>query len=617
MRRIPNYMAFVAALGVATLAQAASTATDRIAETLVTASRLGVTDQRVFVLDNAELGRTAFHVADLLAHLPGLAMSTAGPRGALTQARVRGAEANHLLVLIDGVPANDPAGGSEFEFGGLDPAGVDRIEYLAGPQSAVWGSDALAGVLHIVTRPEANRRRLSVAFGGNDTIDADAAWARVGEQGFAAVSLGHHRTAGTNAALLGDEKDGFDRTALQLGGGRRIGRWELSFSGRSRTGRTEYDPTPAPHFVPADGDRRTDGDFAMLQASARFNAGDAFVPWIRVASVRTARDNFAESAFTDGTVGRKDVATLAGNWRLGRHRANITAEFGRETLRQAGAATAFGNPNQRQRMSTASLAGEFQAALGPFAVSASARADANDAFDDSLAYRLGAAVGTMPRWFASVGRGIKNPTFVERFGYTPDTFVGNPQLEPETGTGLEAGARWAWERGALAVAAFRTVLEREIDGFHFDAAQGAFTARNLECTSRRRGLELSGHVALGRATLDAAYSYVESTAEGEPEPRRPRHLASVGLRGDLSPRLAMGASLRHSGAAWDRDFSTWPATRVRLDGFRLLRLDAEYAATPRSRWQFIVENALDAGYATVYGYRSPGVAAMVRMELYI
>ena len=78
MQRIPTYIAFAAVLGVATLAQAAFAATARIAETVVvTASRLGVTDQQIFVLDNEDLGRTAFHVADLLAHLPGLAMSTA------------------------------------------------------------------------------------------------------------------------------------------------------------------------------------------------------------------------------------------------------------------------------------------------------------------------------------------------------------------------------------------------------------------------------------------------------------------------------------------------------------------------------------------------------------
>lgn len=613
MNRVSAGRAFAVALCAAAIA-CSSAATPRIAETVVTASRIGVTDQLVVVLDDEALARTGFHVAGLLAGLPGLALSTAGPHGALTQARVRGAEANHLLVLIDGVPANDPAGGAEFEFGGLDPAGIERIEYLPGPQSAVWGSDALAGVLHIRTVPRTGRRRLALAFGSDNTLDADASWARVDERGYATASAGRHRTDGSNAALQGTEKDGFDRTALQLGGGRQVGAWRLSASARGRTGRTAYDPLPAPLFIPADGDYWTDTDFTALQATAA-RGGDALAMTYGLGSARTARANFADGASASSTVGRRDTASLAANFPLLGQRANLTAEFATATFRQTASATAYGDPNQRQRMNTASLAGEVQGEFGPVAVMVSARHDANDVFDDSFAYRLGAAAGTAPRWFASIGHGVKNPTFIERFGYAPNTFKGNPQLAPETAIGFEAGARWAWQHGGLAIAAFHAVLDDEIDGFYFDTAQGAFTARNLEGRSKRRGVEFHGHAEAGRLRFEGSYSFVRSEAAGERELRRPRHLAKASLHHRISPRLRLGATALHNGSAWDRDFATWPATFVQLDAFRLLRVDAEYAATPRWRWQFIVENALDANYATVYGYGSPGRAAMLRLQV--
>ena len=111
---------------------------------------------------DAEVDEAPFHAADALRAMPGLALTTNGHRASLTQVRVRGAEANHLLVLLDGIALNDPALGSEFNFGALDFAGIQRIEYLAGPQSAVWGSDALAGVLYFDTKPRQNTNRLSL-----------------------------------------------------------------------------------------------------------------------------------------------------------------------------------------------------------------------------------------------------------------------------------------------------------------------------------------------------------------------------------------------------------------------------------------------------------------------
>jgi vitamin B12 transporter len=107
----------------------------------------------ISIIDRETIDRrqSAF-AADLLRDLPGVAVSRSGGIGAQTQLRIRGAEANHLLVLIDGVEANDPAGNDEFGFEQLTTADIERLEFVRGPQSALWGSDALAGVLNIVTR---------------------------------------------------------------------------------------------------------------------------------------------------------------------------------------------------------------------------------------------------------------------------------------------------------------------------------------------------------------------------------------------------------------------------------------------------------------------------------
>ena len=128
-----------------------------IEEVLVSASLLPIAASRsanaITVIDSEQLkNRAALSVSDLLRDVPGMAVSRSGVQGSATQIRVRGAEANHLLVLIDGVEANDPSQSDELNWGTLSAADIERIEVIRGPQSSLRGSDAMAGVVNIVTR---------------------------------------------------------------------------------------------------------------------------------------------------------------------------------------------------------------------------------------------------------------------------------------------------------------------------------------------------------------------------------------------------------------------------------------------------------------------------------
>ena len=136
----------------------------------VTASRTPInsdeTASALSILSKEDIQqRNANSIADLLREIPGFAVSQQGSRGAVTQVRVRGAEANQVLVLIDGIEANDVSQGSEFNFAHLNADQIERIEIVRGPQSALWGSDALAGVINIITVPRVdsgNHHRLSL-----------------------------------------------------------------------------------------------------------------------------------------------------------------------------------------------------------------------------------------------------------------------------------------------------------------------------------------------------------------------------------------------------------------------------------------------------------------------
>src|SRR5690606_31290466 len=113
-------------------------------------------------------------VTRVIQRLPGTTFTRTGPMGSLTLLGVRGAPAGQTLVLIDGVRANDPANANaEFDLSQLNTATIDSIELLRGPNSVVWGSQAMGGVMNIVTRIE-NGYSASVEYGGDDRVTASA-----------------------------------------------------------------------------------------------------------------------------------------------------------------------------------------------------------------------------------------------------------------------------------------------------------------------------------------------------------------------------------------------------------------------------------------------------------
>ena len=133
-----------------------SQSTDSIDNIIVTGSRSPIQEVNlgssttVITRDQIE-NRQARYVTDVLRSIPGFAISHSGTTGSQTQVRVRGSEANHVLVLIDGVRANDPASGDEFRWELLSTSNIERIEIVRGPQSSLWGSDAVAAVVHVIT----------------------------------------------------------------------------------------------------------------------------------------------------------------------------------------------------------------------------------------------------------------------------------------------------------------------------------------------------------------------------------------------------------------------------------------------------------------------------------
>ena len=237
-------------------------------ETIVVhASRLGATTQQPTVLTASDIdARHAHHAGDILRALPGWALGQAGNRGGLTQARVRGAEANHVLVMLDGIELNNAALGGEYNFGNLDLTAARRMEIVNGPQSAVWGSDALAGLVYIDTTPQASAVTIDAAAGSMATRDASITASRADATGHAVLAASHFATDGNNLARSGDEEDGHSATTLHANFSRSLGQWTLGAVFRGVDAEVEYDPAPYPAYIPTDGDYVTAIGSPLCQA---------------------------------------------------------------------------------------------------------------------------------------------------------------------------------------------------------------------------------------------------------------------------------------------------------------------------------------------------------------
>ena len=619
-------VATLAATGIAhaeeAAAEAAASRNDRPETLLVRAARLPLpashSGSSASVLGREELERRqSASVGELLRSLPGVAMSRAGVIGSKSDLRLRGGEANHVLVFVDGVEANDPAGGGQFNFAHLLNSGIESVEVLRGPQSALWGSDALSGVVNIQTRRASPGWHADAfAEGGSD------AWKRYGgglafanERLNARFGLDRLSTDGDNIARDGGEEDGYRNLTAHLGLGYRLTpSLRLAAALRFTDAENEFDSGSPP----SDTDRETDAERFYGRVAADLDTLDG--RWshrLSFALTDTDNDNWSDGLRNSSTAAKVKVAGYQTRFALAEEHA-LTAAFERqqEDWSQRAEASPFGDPNHDEEMRTDSWIFEYQGRpLAPLSLLASLRRDDNDDFGDKTTGRVSAAwriaEGTKLR--AAWGTGIKNPTFTERFGYYTH-FVGNPDLEPEESTGWEIGLDQSLfdERLKLSLTWFDETLEDEINGFSYDPVAGGFTAVNKPGESERRGLELGGVWRLG-GSLNLRFSYTrldaseeDATGRSLDEIRRPEQIASANLNWS-SPhrRLNLNLNLDYNGTQDDTDFSVWPSRRVELDDYTLVALAGSYRLTDELQIFARLENALDDDYEEIFGYATP------------
>ena len=575
----------------------------------------------VTVLNGNELrARGLVTTADALRTVPGVMVNQGGNAGSLTQVRVRGSEANHTLVMIDGVPAQRLDEG-DFDWADFLLDDIERIEVVRGPQSGIAGANAHAGLISIFTksgrglaRPEAEYR----LEGGTQNSHRESASFR-GATGpfYGAITFQNRETGGYNISRMGNERDGHRAWIATAKGGLDIGNLNVEGSVRHVNRDVQYDPEffiPVPDVYGRDKFRSTQGRIAVTHTAfdgglmQRFGAsmvdqhyrsewrGGPFLlsPFL-VDSDATFLDYKATAKYGTGFFGGEQ------------HSLTLVLDQAREHYKHN-----FGADADRTRRG---IAAEHLVDLPwGLALATALRRDFNDAFADVTTWRVTGSqlvAGTGTRLHASVGKGVTNPTFTEQFGFFPG-FVGNPSLRPESSIGWDFGGEQRWLDGRLItdVTYFSADVQDAI-------APAGVTVVNLPGTSTRRGVEITlQYSPTDLFQIDASYTYTDARRpNGQAELRRPRHTGSVNVTAfspDQRGRATLGVS--YNGRMQDGETFNLP-NRVDLPAFTVASAILSYDLTPSATVYVRAENLFDKSYEEVFSYRARGFTAYAGLRV--
>ena len=559
--------------------------------------------------ENAIKSRQTTSVADLLSTTLGITVSRNGGPGQLTTVRIRGAEGDQTLVLIDGVRVNDPSSpGGGFDFGNLLAGNIERIEVLRGPNSVPWGSQAIGGVVNIVTATT-NGANLRAEYG--DKNSKQLVGQAGGRFGIVTASLGggYFADDGISAFKDGTERDGY----RQYAGNARVGvafsdAVSLDLRGYFADSKVDFDGFPPPFFSFADTPQFAKAQQVFGYAGLNVATGPV-KNRIAFTLSDTARDTFARpnTAANFTARGRTERFEYQGDASIS---DAIRAVFGveHETSRFR---------DNSSRYSTGITSGYAQIIANPtdsLTLTGGARVDEHKTYGTkttlsaNAAWRAGS--GTIIR--ASYGEGFKAPTLFQLF-----SFYGNGKLSPETAQSYDVGIEQTLidETLKLSLTAFRRDTRNQIDFSFAPNPARPFGFYDNIARTRAEGVEASIEMRpTQQLTMSANYTLTSAKdrSTGLALLRRPKHSVNASIDW-ANDRFKLGASLQTVSDSRDFDFQTFDPTN--LDGYTLATIRAAVPIGDHFEIYGRVENLFDVRYETVSGYGNYGRNAHVGARL--
>jgi vitamin B12 transporter len=549
------------------------------------------------VIDRADIERLQpLSLQDLLRGTPGLSIANNGGPGKNTSLFLRGSEAGHVLVLIDGVKIGSATAGVP-AIQDIPVDQIERIEIVRGPFSSLYGSEAIGGVIQIFTRRAQGtfEPNFSIGAGSYGEVRGDVGVAGKGEQGWYSAQLAHENTDGINscrgkpspggAGCFVDEpdRDGYRNTSLSLQGGYRFNQaWDADAHILRTDGYTEFDGS----FT-----NQADTEQHVAGARLRFRPTDKLTLTLNAGQSADLSENFEDGVYSSTFNTHRDLGSLQGDLGIAGGLLTLGYDWQRDRVDSD---TAYEN---NRRIDDA-VFGQWQQTFGSQSLQASARHDDNSQFGGKTTGSLlwGWELSNALRLTASAGTAYKAPTFNDL--YYPD--FGNPDLRPENSRNYELGLRGTPGWGKWSVNAFENQVD---DLIAYDAA--LFAPGNVS-RARIRGVEAVAATKLAQWDVAATATWLDPRNEsddanhGKVLARRARESARFDADRHFGA-LSAGASVYVA----DKRYDDLGNTRE-LGGYALIDLRVAYVLSAAWKLQLSANNVADRRYETAAFYNQPG-----------
>ena len=571
----------------------------RTEEVVVTASRVPEPRSDVLaavdVIERDELDVSGSQdVVELLRRVPGVDIVRGGGIGQQASVFIRGTNPNHALVLIDGVRVGALGTGS-YAWEHLPLGQIERIEIVRGPRAALWGADALGGVIQIFTRREA-RPYANLQLGNHDTHGFDAGVGRRGAQGSFGVHAGWLETRGQNSTRPGHfsfdpDRDGALLRNVMARGELALGSQHLEATLLHTDNEIEFDQ----------GRSQTHQDVQAVALSGELADG-----WDHRLTLGGSRDRLdTPDVFTVYQSRRRQADWLHSVTQGPRSQTSVGLSWLAEEGRQID--TIDDTAVYAQSRQTRSAFARWHARIQAQELELSGRYDDNSVYGSQSSFAAAWAwdLGEAARVLANWGQGFRAPTMNEL--YSPGWggwYAGNPDLAPERAENLELALRLSPSRHAeVEVRLFRNDIDAMID-FSGTQAQAINIAR-----ARIEGAELAWRWRGEAWNLEANATWQDprSRDTGEALLRRPPRKASFLVERSFASGLRLG--LEGVAASHRPDYGG-----VQLGGYGVLAFRARVPLGAAWSVDARVENLLNRDYTLVDGYHTPGTTALLTLR---
>ncbi|WP_290495653.1 TonB-dependent receptor plug domain-containing protein [Hyphomonas sp. UBA4494] len=597
---------------VSATAQTASIEETKLDTIIVNGSRLDQTmteiGSSVSVITRDDLEELGVDFAlDAIATAPGLTVNQNGAFGGNASVRIRGASNDQTLVLIDGVPVNDPTGtGGGYNFAYLDTDTIERIEVLKGPQSTLWGSDAIGGVVSITTKRPTEGLSGTVfgEYGSFNTLRGGASISNANEIGdfrLAATGLTTDGISKADEANGNSEDDGYDSQTVSAKGGLNLpASVRLETSLMWSDAESEYDSYAfGAQGSVADGDEVTNSETLSGNITLKAPLFDGRLEnLVQIGYADIERENTSNGVQSYFTEGDRVLFRYQGTFAI-----NDTNTLAFGTEREETSAN-----EQESSIDSLFALYEFKP-VDSLTLTGGIRVDDQKTFGSETTGRVAAAwTATDQLTFkASWGQGFKAPSIFQSTYIC--TFCGltapNTNLKAETSEAYDIGVQWqsANERIVLGATLFDQETENMID-FSYTAGYD-----NIALVDSQ-GVELTGAYAINNwLGIAASYTFIDSEdGNGNALARLPESTGHISASFDPDGPFSGAVLVRYNGEEANTDGSE-------LDSWTRVDLTGSYDLNDTVEIYGRIENLLDEEYQQILGYGTPGLSGSVGVRL--